>query len=332
MRTGSSPPPPHATDPGCASGLAVAEELDPLLRAEAPSLRILVVGGCGFLGRHLLPRLLSRGHRVRVLCRRRPPELDRAWAGVEWRTADVTEPATLSGIATGCDRIAYLAGVAPGSPSGDPGRVHVAGLRNVLARAQESGTTRFIFVSALGASPDAGTFLRSKFRGEEAVVGSGIEYVICRPAVIYGPGDHFVSVLSAVLRRLPVFPLAGSGAFRLQPVAVEDVADALAQTLERPDLANTTHDLAGPDPLRFEEIVRIVGAAIGVRRPILPLPAIAARLAGRIVRGLGAPRPFGPADLETLRGGGVLQGQDNPLRSVFRIKPLPFADAVADYA
>lgn len=332
MRTGSSPPPPHGIDPGCASGLAVAEELDPLLPAEAPSLRVLVVGGSGFLGHHLLPRLLSRGHRVRVLCRNRPRGLEREWPEIEWREADVTEPGSLSGVARGCDRIVYLAGVAPGSAGGDPERVHVAGVRNVLARAHESGITRFVFVSALGAGPGAGPCLSSKFRAERSVVASGVEYVICRPAVIYGPGDHFVSVLAAVLRRLPVFPLPGRGAFRLQPVAVEDVADALAQALERPDLANTTHDLAGPDPLRFTEIVRIVGASIGVRRPILPLPGALAVVAAWLVGRLGAPRPFGPADLDALRGGGILPSSDNPLRSVFRIKPLPFADAVADYA
>lgn len=162
-------------------------------------------------------------------------------------------------------------------------------------------------------------------------MSSGLEYVIVRPSVVFGPEDHFVTAIIRLLRSLPAFPMLGDGTFRLQPLAVEDMVDALTQSVERPDVEGGLYELAGPDQLSFTRIVRTVGEVAGCRKPVIPLPD---QLAGRAVglaRRAGMATPFTPEQLDVLRWGSVLSGAVNPLQTVFRVKPLPFRDALEDY-
>lgn len=311
-------------------GLATAEQPDPLLGAEPLTQCVLVSGAAGFLGRNLLPRLVSRGHTVRALCHSAdtgtPPG-----RGVEWRCCDITVAESLAGVAAGCDCVVHLAGISRGKGARTLEAVHATGTRNLLRVAGQAKVRRFVLVSALGSSPTAGGYFRSKFQAEDAVMTSGLEYVVIRPSVIYGPGDHFTTALVRLLTGLPAFPMLGDGKFLIQPVAVEDMADALCQCVEREDVANRIYELAGPDTLAFVKVVRLVGRAIGTRRTIIRLPAALTLPAARLAAALGLPLPFPPDQLEVLRWGSACATGDDTLRHVFRLKPLPFRDGIADY-
>lgn len=311
---------------------AVAEEPDPLLEVPDRSHRILVTGATGFLGAHLIPRLVGRGHEVRGLARGVPPPPGQAAdLEVEWWTADVTDPADLIGAAGECDRVIHLAGsFVPDSEQG-AGRVHLEGTQNVLREAEDAGVERFVYVSALGARPTGEEFYRSKFRAEEEVRRAAVEGLVFRPAVVYGPGDHLTSWLRAVLQSYPVFPLFGAGDFRLQPVAIEDVVDALCQAVERPGFEEDTFELAGPRPLDLEEVVRAVGEAVGAERPLVRLPLLLLGPLSAFARWRGWPPPPHPERLERLQGSGVPAGSEQALRRVFRLEPLPFREVLADY-
>lgn len=329
MASGSAQADPGAAGP--AGGVAECAQLDPINAAVTPSRRVLVTGASGFIAGHLLPRLASRGHRVRAMWRGREGPGRTSAPGIEWVEADVTRADTLGPATFECDAIVHLAGCGASVPGASLEQVNVVGTRNLLVAGLNAGVQRFVYVSALGASPTAGPYFRSRFQAEDAVMSSGLEHVILRPAVVYGPSDHFVTSIIELLRRLPVFPMLGDGTFRLQPVAVEDLVDALTQSVERPDVEGGLYEVAGPDRISFVSIVRTVGEVAGLRRPILPLPDRVASTLTRLVRRAGFATPFTREQLDVLRCGSVLSGADNPLRSVFRVKPLPFRDALEDY-
>lgn len=312
-------------------GVAEREQLDPIDAALTPSRRVLVTGASGFIAGHLLPRLASRGHRVRAMWRGKEGVGRKAAPGIEWVEGDVTRSGTLAAAVFECEVVVHLAGCRAPVAGASLEQVNVTGTRNLAAAALDAGVQRFVYVSALGASPTAGPYYRSRFQAEDVVMSSGVAHVILRPAVVYGPSDHFVTSILSLLRRFPVFPMLGDGTFRLQPIAVEDLVDALTQSVERADVEGGLYELAGPDRMSFTSIVRTVGELAGLRRPVVPFPDQIAPPMTRIVRAAGLSTPFTREQLDVLRWGSVLSGTDNPLRSVFRVKPLPFRDALGDY-
>ncbi len=331
MAMGPTSHPGTGAPAGGGHGLAPQELPQPVETRPDGASRILVTGADGFIGRHLIPRLISRGHEVRALARALPTRPGARVPGVEWRIADLTDRETLAGIAEGCNRIVHLAGRFEARPGAALGRVHGTGTRNLVWELRKTGMERLVYVSTLGASPDAGPFFRSKFEAEDVILSSTLDFVILRPSVVYGPGDHFTRPIVRLLDSLPVFPVMGDGTFMLQPLAVEDMVDVLTQAVEREELAGRTFALAGPETLSFVRIVRILGEAIGRPRPVIPLPARFAVPAAAIADRFGLPSPFTRSQLDILQYGSVLPTTDNPVRTVFRLKPLTFADAVTDY-
>lgn len=319
-------------DPSSSEGeVATQTAEDPLLAALQESRRVLVTGATGFVGRHLLARLASQGHRVRALSRSVEESDLPVGRPVEWRRGDVTRGETLFGVASDCEVVVHLVGIARPRGKETFRAVHVEGTRNVIAEARRAEVGRFVFLSAVGARAGGPPFFETKHEAETEVASSGLQFVVFRPSVIYGPGDHFTSTLVRLLRRLPVFPVLGPGSLRLQPVSIEDVTDAIGQAVVRPDLANRYFELAGPERLKFSKIVRVVAGAVGVRRPLVPIPAWLSKPALGLVRRLDLPAPITPQQLELFHEASLLSRSDNVLRTVFRLEPLPFRVAVADY-
>lgn len=326
-------PPARRSDTSKADGESVAteERPRPLPPGDASACRVLVTGGEGFLGSHLIPRLLSRGHLVRATYHDPEGPGRRAAPGVDWRRVDVCVEAETAGLAEECDVAVHLAGLFTATDAMTLARVHGTGTRHLVWEAERAGVERFVHVSVLGARPGDPDYLGTKFDAETAVVSAAIPSVVLRPSIIYGPGDRFTSSIMAILRRMPVFPLPGGGRFRLQPLAVEDMVDALSQCVERDDLDGREFDLAGPEPLTFREIVETVAELSGARRPLLPLPAAPMLGMIRLAHRVGLPAPFSSEQLALFATGSVLSPRENPLPRVFRVKPLPFREALADY-
>ncbi|TFG65810.1 MAG: NAD-dependent epimerase/dehydratase family protein [Gemmatimonadales bacterium] len=313
------------------SEVAPQERLQPVRLASAPPIRVLVAGADGFLGSHLLPRLESRGHLVRATFQDSDGPGRRAAPGVDWREVDLTHADQVEGLAEECDVIVHLAGLFSRSGEQTLAQVHGTGTRHLLADGARAGIARFVYVSVLGARPGGGEYFCTKFDAESAVVASSLPSIVLRPSVIYGPGDQFTAMIVRLLKKLPAFPMLGGGSFRVQPLAVEDMTDALIQCVERKDLDGRQFELAGPERLMFREIVGFVSDAIGVHRPGLHVPRQLASVAAICARWLDLPAPFVLEQLEILTTGSVLSTVENPLLSVFFVKPLPFRDAVADY-
>jgi NADH dehydrogenase len=231
----------------------------------------LVVGGTGFVGRHLVAALAARGARVTVPTRRR----DHAKHLIMLPTVDVVEadlrdPAALAGLAAGCDVVVNLAGILHG-PDFKPTHVELA--QAVVNACHRAGVKRLLHMSALGADPAAPSeYLRTKGVGERAVLAADdLETTVFRPSVIFGREDQFLNLFSKLAALTPVLALASPEA-RFQPVYVGDVVKAMLAALDSPDSAGKRYDLCGPQECTLRELMEFVCAVTGRKRLVIGLP------------------------------------------------------------
>jgi uncharacterized protein YbjT (DUF2867 family) len=237
---------------------------------------VLVIGGSGFVGRHLVHRLSRRGFDVRVPTRRRErakPLL--VLPTVEVVEADVHRPDALRALMEGQDAVVNLVGILRGGngrPFGEGfRRAHVQLPLQIAAAMRQAGIRRLLHMSALqaGAAAPSG-YLRSKHGGEAALRGSDVDLTLFRPSVIFGNGDSFLSLFARLLRLAPVLPLACPQA-RFQPVWVEDVATAIADSLGDSSSVGRSYELCGPHQYTLHQLVAYVGRLSGRPRPIADL-------------------------------------------------------------
>lgn len=245
---------------------------------------VVVIGGSGFIGSHLVARLSAAGARVIVPTRR----FERAkhlifLPRVEVCEADVYEEATLRRLFTGAVAVINLVGVLHsrrGQPYGpDFARAHVELPRRIVAAATAAGVPRYLHMSALGADRDGPSmYQRSKADGEAAARASAaLAATIFRPSVVFGPEDRFLNLFAGMQKFLPCVPLAGAHA-RFQPVFVGDVAQAFVNALADPASRHQVYELGGPAVYTLARLVRMAGRYAGHARPVLALPAPLARL------------------------------------------------------
>ncbi|MBK9757194.1 MAG: NAD(P)H-binding protein [Nannocystis sp.] len=221
-----------------------------------------------------------------------------------WRVDLVGDPARLVAALRGCDAVVNLVGVKTARGQGFAA-AHVEGVTRLIAACEAAGVRRLVHVSVAGARADRRPYLDSKWRGEQAVMGSGLAWTIVRPGVIHGVGDDFVTQLVAMLRHAAVFPAPGGGAALLQPVAVEDVALAIAAALRRPETAGQGFDVVGPEALPMRAWVRRVAEALGLRVWLVALPTAALAPVVRLLERVLATPPLTRAQLGLLSEGVV---------------------------
>jgi uncharacterized protein YbjT (DUF2867 family) len=246
--------------------------------------KVLVLGGSGFIGSHVVAKLITAGLHVTVPVRRR----DRAGHLIFHPTIDVVQanvhdPVTLQQLVAGKDAVINLVGILHsrgGRPYGpDFAKAHVELPRAVIAAMQATGVRRLLHMSALGADANGPSmYARSRASGEALVRASGLRYTIFQPSVVFGPEDKFLNTFASLAKLAPVFPLAGANS-KLQPVFVEDVAQAFVNALDNSATYARTYMLAGPKVYTLKELVQFASlAATGRACPVLPLPWIAGKL------------------------------------------------------
>lgn len=277
---------------------------------------ISVFGGTGFLGQRLVRRLASEGTAVRVAVRH-PDQARSALraSGVEPVTvfcADVRDRGAVAGAVAGADAVvnAVSAYVEAGGVTFEA--VHEQGAGTLAREAAAAGVARFVLVSGIGADPESDSaYIRARGRGERAVQQAFPGATIVRPSAMFGPGDALFGTLAHLARLLPVMPLIGGGHTRLQPVFVEDVAEAIARILADPETAGRTYELAGPNVYTMRELVMIVLRIIGRRRALVSVPFAVAELQARLFE-LLPNQPLTTGQVDLLRvdnvAGGAMPG------------------------
>ncbi len=238
-------------------------------------MKILVTGGTGFVGTHLVNALLRRGHAVAVLARGEAATRNRYNRPVQSRSGNVLDPRSLASAVLGQEAVVHLVGIIHEDGGQTFERVHHEGVANVIAAMDSAGVRRLLHMSAMGTSPDSlSAYSRSKAAGEKAVRESGLDWTIFRPSIIFGPGDGFFSLLAGIVRSNPGFiPVIGPGTTRFQPVSIYDVARVFADALEKPETVGRTFEVGGPATLALNDVYREIAIAVGrPRKPLLHLP------------------------------------------------------------
>lgn len=237
--------------------------------------KVCILGGTGFVGRHIISRLCRDGCDVRVPSR----NLDRArhllvFTTVSLEDANVHDPEALKRLFEGMDAVINLVGILHEKKRGDFQRAHVELPRKVVDACRATGVKRLLHMSALGANPAGlSRYQSSKGEGEALVLaahGESLAVTVFRPSVIFGPEDSFLNLFARLLPWTPVFPL-GSPHARFQPVYVGDVAQAYVESLGNPATFGKRYELCGPKVYTLQQLVEFVARVKGLSRLVLPL-------------------------------------------------------------
>lgn len=245
---------------------------------------VCVLGGTGFVGRHIVRLLCAQGLAVRIPTRN-TDKARQALSGlpVEIVSADVHDAAQLPRLFKGMDAVINLVGILHEQGGQTFQRVHVELPRKVIEAARIAGVGRLLHMSALNAALDGpSAYLRSKGEAELAVQASGLQATIFRPSVIFGAEDNFLNMFAKLARWAPVLPLACADA-KFQPVWVENVAQAYLHSLNDASSIGQRYDLCGPQVYRLRELVKFAAACRGRHPLIVPLPNAVAYLQASVM-------------------------------------------------
>ncbi len=297
---------------------------------------ILVVGGTGFVGGGIVRELARRGKAVAVLSRNPARQAGRfPGLNVEFRKGDVTDPESLNAALAGVDTV-IASQQFPNSPIENPGKgytfekVDAEGTENLARAAKQAGVKRFVYLSGVGAAPDARYhWFRAKWRAETAVRESGMTYTIIRPSWVFGPEDVALNRFLGMSRFLPFVPLIGNaGKQVLQPVFVDDVARAVAESLERPAAENRVFEIGGPDALTMKEIVRTALHVAGRKRLTLAAPKPLIKLVASLIQ-FAPGRPLTPDAVDFITMDALADPSE--IEGALGIKVTPLREALGTY-
>ena len=301
-------------------------------------MRVLVVGGTGFIGRQVVGRLAAQGHDVRVPTRRavRARELQ-VYPAVQIIECDIHDEHALAQAIDGCGAVINLVGIlhsAGGEPWGpDFDRAHVQLPARIAAACRARGVRRLIHMSALGADirgPSA--YLRSKAAGEQRILDAFAGWdegavTIFRASVVFGPQDSFMNMFARLARMFPVLPIAGASA-RMQPVYVGDVACAMVNALGNPATAGQVYHLAGPTVYTLGELVRLAAAWSGHPRPVVAMPMALGRLQAMVCECLPGEPLLSRDNLDSLSVDNI---SDGPMDPALGVVPTPLESIAPAY-
>lgn len=240
---------------------------------------VVLIGGGGFLGTHVAEELLRRGARLRI-AERHPEKAYRLrplanLGQIQFARCNVTDRRSVEAVMQGADAAVYL--VATWGSDRQALNAEGAGRAAEIAAAQ--GASGFVFVSSIGADPESDSgFASTKGEGEEQVRAAYPRATIVRPSIIFGEDDRFVNLFARAIAALPALPVFGPRAM-VQPVSVDDVAEAIANALADPARhGGKTYELAGPEVLTMDELQRRIAAAQGRDRAFIAVPDALSRV------------------------------------------------------
>jgi uncharacterized protein YbjT (DUF2867 family) len=285
---------------------------------------ILLTGATGTVGSALLRRLTSAGEPVRCLVRD-PRGLGDQRVHVQLALGDLANPPSFRNALRGVDTVVHLAASIRDQPHASIEELNALATLRLVRAAERSGARRFVVFSAMGARRHSRTrFFRAKALAEEAVEASKLETAVFRPSIVYSPGDPWLTLLGR-FSYLPAIPISGSGRARYQPIWAEDVADCVVAALMASGPRRRSFDLAGPELLSYDEIVRAALEPTGRRRPLLHVPLPIVRASLRLLRLLAGPKVFATWEEAELMEEPMTSSAGTADAESLGVRPLPMA-------
>ena len=294
-------------------------------------MKIFLTGSTGFVGKRILRDLLENNYQVRCLARKGSEQKIAHYKNVDVVHGDITDAGSLEGKLEGCDAVINLVGIIREFRGKGITfeKLHYEGTANLVKAAWSQKVRRFIQMSALGARPDGKTqYQQTKFRAEECVRTSGLDYTIFRPSIIFGPEDKFVNLFANMLRTQQFVPIVGNGRYQMQPVAVENVSMGFVKSIDRKDAIGKTFDVGGPEKIEFNQIIDIIGEVICAPPHKIHIPAFIMSTMAEMLDWLPS-FPVTKDQITMLLEGNVCD--ERPFFEHFDIKPIGFKEGISKY-
>ena len=285
-------------------------------------MKVLVTGGTGFVGPHVVRTLDDRGHELRLLVRDSTDSRSLPGRPV---FGEMTNTVSLHHAVEGVDAVVHLVAIRQGSHE-QFRRVMEQGTRDLTSAAQNAGVKRFVLMSALGTGEDTKDlvpYYHGKWEMEHAVKGSGLEHVIFRPSFIFGSDGGILPTFRKLAKRTPATPIVGSGEQKIQPIWVDDVAAYFADALDKPETTNRTFDLGGPEIVSWNELWQRLRTELGIRRrPQVHVPVGLMRINAIVTERLPGNIPLTRDLLKMLEYGDNVVSNDDALQT-FQLPLVP---------
>lgn len=291
---------------------------------------ILVLGGTGFVGRHVCEQLTRLGLRVTVPTRRAiHARVVQTLPMVNVLEANIHDPHALAQLMQGHDAVVNLVAILHGSPSQFE-HTHVTLVQHVAQAMHTAGVKRVIHVSALGAHPSGPSdYQASKARGEAVLQAAGLDLTVLRPSVIFGADDRFLNLFARLQTVAPMVPLAGAGT-RFQPIWVGDVAEAVVRSLQTPSSVGQIYECVGPDVYTLADLVRLAGTLSGHPRPVFGIPKAMAYLQAWFLQRLPGEPLMSTDNLRSMEVDNVASGL-LPTQAALGVQAQALAPKAASY-
>lgn len=289
-------------------------------------MRVVVAGGTGFIGRHVVDALVEHGHAPVVVSRSVRARAD----GIATIAADVAR-ACAPDVVRGADAVVNLVGIKIGRGDNTFAAAHVDAPKHLIAAMTAAGVARFVHVSVVQTGDASGDYHATKRAGEAVVRNSGIEWTILRPALVCGPGDDAITRLVQFVRAAPIFPVPSGETGPLQLVDVRDVALAVVRAVERRVAIGRTYDVVGPERITLRSLAQRVGAALELPVVTPPLPRGLMRMAAGVLERVPGDPLLTRSQLGMLLDG--LHGDGTAAREDLGLEPRAVdAGAIATWA
>jgi len=287
---------------------------------------ILVTGGTGFVGSHLIKRLASERIQTRCLARKTSAIEKLKELGIEVAYGDVLDKESLKKAVEDVETVIHLVGIIVEKKGATFEIIHTQGTKNLVDASKAAGVQRFIYISAMGARENARSrYHKTKWEAERAVINNGMEYVIFRPSIMIGEGGEFITMLSKIVRWAPIIPII-DGESKVQPIYVENTVDCIIKSLIDTKTTNRIFEIAGPDQITYKELFLTLMEVLEIDNPTFQIPITFMWPAAFILEGVMEKPPITTQQLIMLQEDNICDIRE--MQEVFNLKLVPLKEAL----